>query len=187
MIQEKKKKIREEVLTKLVRHKEEERFKKSSRIAKKLFLLKEYLQAKTILFYLSFDGEVDTLRMIKDAIKQGKKVAVPVIRKEKKEMIPSLLENLDTELKSGPYGVLHPREEYIRPIPLDAIDLVVVPGLAFDEAGNRLGRGMGYYDRFLSRLPKDIPTIGLAFDFQVIRDFPPLEPHDFSVSRVIFA
>jgi 5-formyltetrahydrofolate cyclo-ligase len=187
MIQEKKTKIRKEVLTKMVRHKEEDRSKKSSKIAKKLFLLEEYLKAKTILFYLSFDGEVDTLRMIKDAIKQGKKVAVPVIRKEEKEMIPSLLENLDTELKSGPYGVLHPREEYIRPIPLDAIDLVVVPGLAFDKAGNRLGRGMGYYDRFLSRLPKDIPTIGLAFDFQVIRDFPPLEPHDFSVSQVIFA
>jgi len=74
------------------------------------------------------------VRMIKDAIKQGKRVAVPVIRKESREMIPSLLHDFDTELKSGPYGVRHPKEEYIRPIPLDTIDLVIVPGLAFDEA-----------------------------------------------------
>ncbi len=187
MIQEKKKKIREVVLQKLKKHKEEERLKKSSKIASKLFLLSEFLKAKTILFYLSFDGEVDTLRMIKNAMKQGKKVAVPVIHKKAREIVPSVLEDFDAELKIGPYGVLHPKEEYIRPIPLEKIDLVVVPGLAFDKAGNRLGRGMGYYDRFLSRIHKDTPVIGLAFDFQIIDDFPPLEPHDLSVSKVLFA
>ncbi len=187
MIQEKKKKIREEVLKKLKNHKEEERVQKSFKIAKKLFLLREFLKAKTVLFYLSFDGEVDTLGMIRDTIKQGKKVAVPVIIREKREILASLLHDPDSELKVGPYGVLHPREEYIRPIQPDSIDLVIVPGLAFDDVGNRLGRGMGYYDRFLSQLPKDTPTIGLAFDFQRIADFPPLEPHDFSVSKVLFA
>lgn len=187
MIQQKKTKIRAEVLRKLKSHKEEERLQKSSKIAKKLFLLSEFLKAKTVLFYLSFDGEVDTLRMIQDAIKQGKRVAVPVIKRDDRDIVPSILKDLETELMRGPYGVLHPKNEYIRPISLDTIDLVVVPGLAFDEAGNRLGRGMGYYDRFLSRLPKDVPTVGLAFDFQVIRDFPPLEPHDLSVSKVLFA
>ncbi|HAJ57646.1 MAG TPA: 5-formyltetrahydrofolate cyclo-ligase [Candidatus Omnitrophica bacterium] len=187
MIQEHKKKIRKEVLGKLRDHKEEDRVKKSSKIAKKLFLLKEFLKAKTVLFYLSFDGEVDTLRMIRDTIKQGKRVAVPAILKGKNEIFASLLKNFDAELKIGPYGVLHPKEEYIRPISPETIDLVIVPGLAFDEAGNRLGRGMGYYDRFLSRLPEDTPTVGLAFDFQVIDDFPPLEPHDLAVSKILFA
>jgi 5-formyltetrahydrofolate cyclo-ligase len=187
MIQEKKKKIREELLKKLKDHKEDERLKKSFKIAKKLFSLKEFLKAKTVLFYLSTDGEVDTLRMIKDALKQGKRVAVPVVQWARREMFPSVVRDLEKELKTGPYGIRHPKEEYIRPIPLEHIDLVVLPGLAFDEAGNRLGRGMGYYDRFLSRLPKDTPTVGLAFDFQLIRDFPPLEPHDFAVSIVLFA
>lgn len=187
MIQENKRKLREELLKKLKTHKEEERLKKSARIARKLFSLKEFLKAKTVLFYLSFDGEVDTVRTIKRAIKKGKRIAVPVIQREEKEMIPSLVKDLDVELKTGPYGVYHPKKEYIRPIPLESIDLVVVPGLAFDEAGNRLGRGMGYYDRFLSRLSKDVPTIGLAFDFQMVRDFPPLEPHDLSVTKVLFA
>lgn len=187
MIREKKKKLRYELLKKLREHKEETRLKKSSRVAKKLFLLKEFLKAKTVLFYLSFDGEVDTTRMIQETIRQGKRVAVPVIRQDKKEIIPSWVRDLEVELKTGPYGVRHPKDEYIRPIPLESIDLVVVPGLAFDEAGNRLGRGMGYYDKFLSRLPKDVPTVGLAFAFQVVKDFPPLEPHDFSVSKVLFA
>ncbi|MFH0877765.1 MAG: 5-formyltetrahydrofolate cyclo-ligase [Candidatus Omnitrophota bacterium] len=187
MIQEKKRQLRKRLLTKLKTHKEEQRLKKSSRIAQKLFSLKEFCQAKTVLFYLSLDGEVDTARLIKRTIALGKKVAVPVIRKESRDIFPSILCDYETELKTGPYGVHHPKEECIRPIPLESIDLVIVPGLAFDEAGNRLGRGLGYYDRFLSRLPKDTPTVGLAFDFQIVRDFPPLESHDLSVSKVLFA
>jgi 5-formyltetrahydrofolate cyclo-ligase len=187
MTQEIKKKVRQDILKKLNSHKEEERLKKSSKIAQKLFLLKEYIKAKTVLFYLSFDGEVDTVRMIKKSIEKGKLVAVPVVRKQTREIIPSLLKDYDRELTRGPHGTRHPKEEYIRPISLTTLDLVVVPGLAFDEAGNRLGRGLGYYDRFLCRLPKDIPTVGLAFDFQVVPDFPPLESHDCSVTKVLFA
>jgi 5-formyltetrahydrofolate cyclo-ligase len=61
-----------------------------------------------------------------------------------------------------------------------------VPGLAFDKKGNRLGRGKGCYDRFLKRLPKKIPTIGLAFDFQILPKIP-AKTHDISVNKVIFA
>jgi 5-formyltetrahydrofolate cyclo-ligase len=187
MIQEKKKKLRARLLERLRRHKEADRLKKSSTIARKLFLSKEFRKAKTVLFYLSFDGEVDTTRMIKHAIQKGKRVAVPVMRKEGREIVPSELRDFDEELVKGPYGIAHPKAEYIRPITLGSIDLVIVPGLAFDEAGYRLGRGQGYYDRFLSRLPRRIPTIGLAFKFQMTDDFPPSEPHDFSVTKVLFA
>lgn len=187
MIKQEKDKLRKAILKKLRDHKEENRLRKSLRIAKKLFLQKEFVKAKTVLFYLSFDGEVETVNMIKRSIKKGKKVAVPVINKQTRGITPSILKDVDKELKAGPYGVYHPKEEYLRPILLESIDLVIVPGLAFDEAGNRLGRGMGYYDRFLSRLPKEVPTLGLAFDFQVVNDFPPLEPHDFSVTKVLFA
>ncbi len=187
MIQEKKKRIRLELLKKLKSHKEEDRFRKSAEIARKLFSLKNYLKAKTVLFYLSLDGEVDTVSMIRDSMKQGKRVAVPVIRRETRDIVPSLLVDYDAELTCGPFGIRHPKEEYIRPVGLNDIDLVIVPGLAFDKAGNRLGRGHGYYDRFLGRLPKDVPTVGLAFAFQILEDFPPLEPHDLSVTTVLFA
>jgi 5-formyltetrahydrofolate cyclo-ligase len=110
-----------------------------------------------------------------------------VIRRETRDIVPSLLVDYDAELTCGPFGIRHPKEEYIRPVGLNDIDLVIVPGLAFDKAGNRLGRGHGYYDRFLGRLPKDVPTVGLAFAFQILEDFPPLEPHDLSVTTVLFA
>ena len=63
--------------------------------------------------------------------------------------------------------------------------MVIVPGLAFDKHNNRLGRGAGYYDRFLSTLPTDIPTVGLAFDFQIIDRLPQQKEHDIPVSHVL--
>ncbi len=186
-VQVKKRQLRMALLEKLKRHKEDERRKKSLRIARKLFLLKEYVKAKTVLFYLSFNGEVDTAGMITESLKQGKRVAVPVLQTDRCALLPSLLKDIETETARGPHGTRHPKDAYIRPIEPRELDLVVVPGLAFDEAGNRLGRGMGYYDRFLSRLPERIPTIGLAFGFQIVEHFPPLEPHDFSVTKVLFA
>ncbi len=185
--QAKKRQLRSALLERLKRHKEEERRRKSSRIARKLFLLKEYAKAKTVLFYLSFDGEVDTAGMIIESLKQGKRVAVPVLQTDRRALFPSLLKDIETETARGPHGTRHPKDAYIRPIEPRELDLVVVPGLAFDEAGNRLGRGMGYYDRFLSRLPEHVPTIGLAFAFQIVEPFPPLEPHDLSVTKVLFA
>jgi 5-formyltetrahydrofolate cyclo-ligase len=186
-IEERKRQIRQQLLSRLNAHKEGERQRKSASIARQLFSLKEYIKAKTVLFYLSFDGEVDTHAMIAQTIAQGKNVAVPHVRRETREIVPSLLKDPAVELTRGPHGTQHPKEEFIRPVPMASLGLVVVPGLAFDEAGNRLGRGLGYYDRFLERLPQDIPTVGLAFGFQRLRNFPPLEPHDITVTKTLFA
>jgi 5-formyltetrahydrofolate cyclo-ligase len=86
------------------------------------------------------------------------------------------------KLKLGPYGVHEPVEE--KCLRLADLDLIIVPGLAFDKSGNRLGRGKGYYDRFLSKLPSDTQSVGLAFDFQIL-PFVPTTEHDVSVTRVI--
>ena len=69
--------------------------------------------------------------------------------------------------------------------PADELDLVVVPGLAFDKRNNRLGRGQGYYDRFLKTLPRGVPTIGLAFDFQIVDTIPQRKEHDVAVDCVL--
>ena len=87
-------------------------------------------------------------------------------------------------LEKGHYGILEPAQK--RFCEIKALDLVIVPGVAFDRRGNRLGRGKGYYDGFLSRLPKDTPSIGLAFDFQILPTLP-TTPTDVSVRSVIFA
>lgn len=172
-------------LKKLKTQKEVNRLRKSNLIKKKLFSSKVYKKAKTILFYASFDGEVDTKGMLKQALKAGKRVALPVMVEAKKSIIPSLVFDLHKELGIGPYGITQPRKDYLRPVDLSDIDLVVVPAVAFDKQGNRLGRGKGYYDRFLKNLPQTTPTIGLAFDFQVAEKLPFVMPFDVAVKCVI--
>ncbi len=180
--------IRKEIQEKLNKQSDAQRLRKSRLIKNRLFKLAEFQRAQLVMFYVAKDKEVQTDLMISQAQKIGKKVAVPKILKGEKKprMIASLLEDSKTELAPGPYGVLQPKTQYIRAIPQSSIDLVVVPGVAFDNRGRRLGRGGGYYDRFLARLPAAIPRIGLAFDFQLIKNIPTLS-HDVSVTRVISA
>ena len=123
--------------------------------------------------------------MIDEALKSGKKVVVPRVVSETKEIIASEIDDAKKDLELGPYGIYHPRKDVrLEEIPLEEIDLVIVPGVAFDEENNRLGRGEGYYDRFLKKLPDRIPTIGLCFDFQRI-NYLPKDSHDIPVSKVI--
>lgn len=177
--------LRERILTLLRNQKEEERLKKSLIILKKLFKLSAFKKAKTVLFYASFDGEVHTLEMIKKAQQLGKKISLPKVKRSDKKLIPVLIDNLDKDLKKGSYGILEPKKLRGKKLKLENIDIVIVPGIAFDQRNNRLGRGGGYYDRFLTQLPASVFTVGLAFDFQVVDLLPHQERHDVHVSRVL--
>ncbi|MFH2137177.1 MAG: 5-formyltetrahydrofolate cyclo-ligase [Candidatus Omnitrophota bacterium] len=179
--------IRNWIKDKLKEQKEEQRLKRSLVIKRKLFLQPQFLQSDTIMFYIAKEGEVETADMIKDTLKMGKNVVVPVTLVKEKKIIPSRVKCYDKELGKGPYGVYQPKKQYMRKELLKNIDLVVVPGIAFDRLGNRLGRGGGYYDRFLSKLKKrNIPMFGLAFKFQVLKQLPVLS-HDIPVTKLIFA
>ncbi len=169
----------------LRKHKEEDRLRKSAVIRKKLFRRPEFKRALTILFYASFDGEVDTFEMIRQAKKFGTKIGLPSILHGRKLLVPMLLKNADKDLKLGPYGIKHPDGKNTRRLAIKDIDMVIVPGVAFDKHKNRLGRGAGYYDRFLKKIPLGVPTVGLAYDFQVLKRLPQTEPHDVSVSHLI--
>jgi len=184
VIQQEKSFIRKEILTRLKNQKEEDRAQKSRMIMQRLFADPEFQCSKTVLFYASFDGEVETFEMMKQSQKRGKQIALPIIRLRQKQIAPYLIHNLEDDLEEGPYGIRQPRMDRAISISLDEIDLSIVPGVAFDKRNHRLGRGAGYYDRFLSSLPREIPSIGLAFDFQIVASLSPQE-HDISVSRVI--
>jgi len=174
--------IRSKILLKLKTQKEEDQKKKSSIIKDKLFRLSVFKRAKKVMFYLSFDGEVNTQEMIKEAIKLGKMVAVPVCRGVR-AMRPCRL-SLRARLIKGPYGVKEPAIK--RFVKLEDLDLVIVPGVAFEKSGNRLGRGKGCYDYFLRKLPKRIPSIGLAFAFQILPSLPATS-EDVGVKKILFA
>ena len=175
--------IRSKILMLLKTQKEEDRSRKSKVIQSKLLRNKVFKQAKIVMFYLSFGGEVNTEEMIRKAQKIGKLVCVPVCRKDNETMHPAVLVR-EAKLKKGPYGVLEPVVESL--VQAKDLDLVIVPGLAFDKKGNRLGRGKGCYDRFLAQLSTNIPVIGLAFDFQILPRVP-TNCYDISVKEVIFS
>ena len=163
-----KERIRKEIKQKLSKQNKAQRLRKSLLIEKELFSLAELQRAEYIMWYLATEVEVQTDSMIARAQKIGKKILVPKILWREKAMIASLTEDLDQELTLGPYAIRQPKDQYIREIPSEKIDLVIVPGLAFDRRGKRLGRGGGYYDRFLCKLSAATPRIGLAFNFQVL-------------------
>jgi 5-formyltetrahydrofolate cyclo-ligase len=178
-----KRQIRSKILLKLKTQKEEDRDRKSKAIKKKLFRALVFRKAKVVMFYMSFDGEVNTEGMIKGAHRLGKIVAVPVCKKHRLTLRPCILRT-KAKLKNGPYGICEPAvKEYIK---LEDLDLVIVPGIAFDEKGNRLGRGRGCYDYFLKRVPRNTARIGLAFDFQILPSIPATTT-DVKVGKVIFA
>jgi 5-formyltetrahydrofolate cyclo-ligase len=175
--------LRTQYLELLRKQTSKDRQAKSQVIEVKLFELKEIQKAKTVLFYASLPGEVDTFAMILKAIELKKHICLPIVVETQRKMIPTLTNNV-ADLKRGPCGTLEPRYDDSLEVSLKDIDAVIVPGLAFDKSNNRLGRGAGYYDRFLSGLPSTTTTIGLAFDFQVT-DRLPVEEHDVPLSYVI--
>lgn len=175
-----KKAIRSKMLALMNSQKEEDRKEKSSIIKNKLFKSGVFKKARTVMFYLSFGGEVSTEEMIKEAQKLGKIIAVPVCTA--KRMLKPCLLNRSTKFTKSFYGVLEPVNA--KTVSLSGIDLVVVPGLAFDQKRNRLGRGKGYYDIFLRRLLKKTTSLGLAFDFQLLSSLP-VNTRDRRVDRVI--
>lgn len=175
-----KQRIRTTILLKLKKQKEEDRNKKSTIIKEKLFKTRIFKKAKIVMFYISLNGEVDTKDMIKEALNLGKLVVVPVCLD--RTIIACILNN-KAKLQRGPYGVWEPVLK--KPIDPKKLDLVAVPGLAFDKKGKRLGRGKGYYDRFLTKIRSAV-SIGLAFDFQILPVIPATK-FDVDVQKVIFA
>lgn len=184
MSQESKSRFRRKFLQVLRNQSPEDRQQKSRVIQEKLFASEEFQKAQTVLFYASFDGEVVTSEMIKKAMQFNKKAALPVILRDRKTLVPALVSDAD-RLIEGPYGIKQPQAHPESLLDPEDLDLVIVPGVAFDRLNNRLGRGAGYYDRFLQDLPSTTPTIGLAFDFQVVDRLPDLESHDIRLTRII--
>lgn len=179
-------KIRNHIQEKLNSHSDLEKTQKSGIIKGKLFNEKAFKEAKVVMFYVSLKDEVYTLSMIDEAIKIGKRVCVPVIIKEEKHLIAGEIKDRINDLERQHFGIYQPKAGHVKEVPLEDIDLIVVPGIAFDKNNVRLGRGHGYYDRFLCALPNDTKTIGLAFDFQVVENLP-RDSHDIPVWKTITA
>lgn len=147
---------------------------KSKEIALKLMALEEYGKAKAVMFYAAKGSEVQTRELIEAALKEGRKVLLPITNTAAKEIEISEIKDYDRDLKKGAYGIMEPKKR--TDVNEMLIDAVIVPGLAFDKYGHRLGYGLGYYDKLLGRLA-NADRIGLAYGFQVVEKLP-RESHD---------
>ncbi|SHJ75336.1 5-formyltetrahydrofolate cyclo-ligase [Desulfofundulus thermosubterraneus] len=157
---------------------------KSKRILTRVLSLEEFHRARTLMAYVDFRNEVQTGALIAESMARGKRVAVPVTDVAGRRLTPSLLLDYPGDLAPGTWGILEPRPECLRPLEPQELDLVVVPGVAFDLKGNRLGYGGGFYDRFLPRTRPDTVWLALAFELQ-IRPQVYAGPHDCPVHIVV--
>lgn len=169
-----KSRIRDEMSRKRNALTREETESKSAAIAANLMKTAEYEDAKAVMFYAAKGNEVQTKGMIKAAIKEGKKVLLPITNTAAKEIEISEIKNYNRDLKKGEHGIMEPKEK--SEVDEKLIGAVIAPGVAFDVEGHRLGYGLGYYDKLLRRLTNAV-KIGLAYDFQVVERLP-RESHD---------
>ena len=179
-----KKEIRKKILELKDKLPEEIIREKSDSIFNHLNKTEFYNKANNVMLYVSFGTEVMTKPIIDDLLSKGKRVFIPVTVPKTKALIVSELKNYDDDLVVGHFGVMEPKEEALRPVEPNILDLVIVPGVAFDLKGYRIGYGGGYYDRFIPRLSDKATTVSLAFDIQLI-DTVPVSEYDIAVEYII--
>ena len=159
----------------------------SRTICAKFMALPAFADAKTVMFYVDAGSEVRTRHDLPDALATGKRIVVPYCIVETNELELFHLESMD-ELVEGAYRILEPRAE-LRSTPgkrvdVADLDLVMVPGTAFDAHGGRMGQGKGYYDRLLTNARADVPLVALAFECQIVEEIP-VAAHDVYMDQIV--
>lgn len=142
----------------------------------------EYRRAEVLMLFLSSPLDVDTRQLALQAWADQKRVLAPRVSWDQRRMLPVEIHSLISGVDNSNLGVREPVEGL--PVPMADLDLVVVPGLGFDEQGNRLGRGRGFYDRFLSHVDFHGVACALAFEVQVVESIP-VGPQDVRVDMLV--
>ncbi|WP_232699935.1 5-formyltetrahydrofolate cyclo-ligase [Brevibacillus daliensis] len=158
------------------------RQEKSLRIAHHLLADSEIIQRTTIMCFSSFGSEINTLPFIEKASTLDKKLCLPLTFRSTKELIPYYYQGRE-QLKSGVYGIMEPDPTISQKVALTDIEIILVPGIAFDRAMGRLGYGAGYYDRFIEKVPHAL-RIGVCFSEQIL-DKIPMESHDKHLHAIV--
>jgi 5-formyltetrahydrofolate cyclo-ligase len=177
-----KREIRKRIMTLRNAMTPEEIEAKSGEIVRRLKELREIRESSTLMVYLSFGSEVLTDDLIRWGWAEGKRIVVPFCHPESRVLTPCLIGGF-AELETGHYGIREPKSEWLRPVPREEIDAVLIPAVAFDRQGRRVGYGGGYYDRFLPEIPR-AARIGAAFACQIVAEILP-DPHDVPADRIV--
>lgn len=166
---------------------EEELRLKSKQIAENLMNLEIFEKSGVIMCYMDFRNEVQTCGIINRCQVLGKTVALPLVERcpgKQLEIAAYVIRDVKTDLEMGAYGILEPDPNSSKRLDPAVIDMVIVPGVAFDAGKNRIGYGAGCYDRFLKKVRGDCVKVGLAFEVQMV-DRIPAEDDDVQMDIVI--
>lgn len=161
----------------------ENRHSASMQVIDNLQRLSVFNTARTIHTYVAWRDEVDNHALIAELLRQGRTVIVPKVDLAHQRLLHYRIDHF-CELRPGAFGILEPHDSShaVQSLTSDSFDLILVPGVAFDVRGNRLGYGGGYYDRFLQSLTT--PTVALAFDRQLVPALP-VQSHDRAVQYIV--
>ena len=179
-IKELKKEIRKSIIEKRNKIKNKDKTSMDKKIIESFKKEDSYKKARGIFIYIGFGSEINTKVIIEDALKKGKEVYVPKVKG--KEMLLIKIDSLENLVTSS-YGILEPIGDNNN-FDVDKLDLLVMPGVAFDNSGNRIGYGGGYYDRFLEKNKTNAEKIALAYEFQILNSINN-EKHDVNVDKII--
>jgi len=157
---------------------------KTKAIEKKLFEFANFLEAKVALLYINSNHEVATGDILARGYVYNKIVVLPAFNTETFEMQLMKVEDLGKDLVVGPRGILEPDPTRCKTVPIDRVDIAIIPAIALDEKGGRIGSGEGYYDRLIPDLAITTRKVALALEEQIVQQVP-LESHDKHVDIII--
>jgi 5-formyltetrahydrofolate cyclo-ligase len=176
--------LRDNLLRKLLSLTQDELKRRSENVTTLLCSLSIYQKAKCIMGYYPLKGEVDILRLFWKAL-TTKRFCFPVMDVAAKSLKVYEVKDLETDFIKGPWGVMQPDTRKAKEVNIRDIDLIITPGLAFDRKKNRLGRGAGFYDRFLKKINPPTIKVGVGFEFQILESLPTHPSFDEKVDIVV--
>ncbi len=183
-IQEKKREIRNIITTQMNSIPFETINEKSSDIENRLFEFANFIESRIILLYVNSSIQVKTESIIKKCYGIDKIVVLPAFIPSSFSMKLYKVDDPDKNLKQGSRGIPEPDQDKNKIVPIDRIDIAIIPSVALDEKGGRIGSGEGYYDRIIPQLPITTRKVGLAFESQIIQQVP-MESHDKHIDIII--
>lgn len=162
---------------------EEYRFR-CEQVRKRLADFANFEEAQSVLLYMNLTWEPDTRAILADCFAQGKITLIPVLNTRTFELLPFKVDSANPELYPNVFGRLEPDPRAAKHVPLQYVDLAIIPGSVFDERGGRIGYGQGTYDRLIPQLPLTTRKVALALEAQVVNQVP-MEAHDRFVDIII--
>jgi len=173
---ERKRELRQHVLAERAKLPAETRAAFSRKAMRRLLQFEPLSRCRTVMAFYPFRDEIDTRPFLQAALERGQDIWLPLSVPQERKIIPYRYTG-DEVLRQGAYGIWEPDPALAEPVDLARLQAVLVPGVAFDPRGGRMGYGAGYYDRFLAQISQPLLLIGCGFSCQVVERVP-MEPHD---------